>query len=111
MTELKNCPFCGSEPTYYEIDIFKWVIMCGNDTCSVDVFVQYDWAGGQEEAIKAWNTRVKPKLIKPKPPRYDEVYYKGLEDEFYTPEMIQRAWKMYDKLKSEGKIPDIREEG
>ena len=58
--ELLNCPFCGSKPIYYETDINKWVIMCCNDDCQVDVFVQYDRLSGEEKAIKAWNTRTPP---------------------------------------------------
>jgi len=30
--------------------------------------------------------------------------------EEYPPETIERTWKMYNKLKAEGKIPDTEEE-
>ena len=62
MTELKNCPFCGSEP---ELGLHgplvdgepRIAIWCVSGKCPMD-----DVGGNnfdtEEAAIKAWNTRV-----------------------------------------------------
>lgn len=59
--DLKPCPFCGGEayickenipyhPTLYAVD-------CGNDKCLVDPSTEF--YEDKEEAIEAWNRRVK----------------------------------------------------
>ena len=54
MTELKNCPFCGSEadgPNETDFGDEYW-IQCTNPECRVTIEMETE-----AEAIKAWNTR------------------------------------------------------
>ena len=54
MTELKNCPFCGSEadgPNETDFGDEYW-IQCTNSECRVTMEMETE-----AQAIKAWNTR------------------------------------------------------
>ena len=54
MTELKPCPFCGSEPRIIE-DLSIYWVRCDSLTCGVNAkTIPYNT---RENAIKAWNTR------------------------------------------------------
>ena len=60
MTELRNCPFCGSEPTITEHmpkihGEPQWQIGCEEDFCLISPGA-YGF-GSKEQAIKAWNSR------------------------------------------------------
>ena len=62
MSELKPCPFCGSDGTIYNIEPHLhtiidfpdygggWFVECTNCTCSVS-------GSTEEEVRKAWNRR------------------------------------------------------
>jgi Lar family restriction alleviation protein len=63
MTELKPCPFCGSEANEYELSersidcfdalwLYKFTVICEKCGCRTDKFNQ------PAEAIEAWNRRV-----------------------------------------------------
>jgi Lar family restriction alleviation protein len=55
MTELKNCPFCGSNNLHLTHNgMQNWVIGCGVCQVEMENFVD------REQAIKAWNTRTPP---------------------------------------------------
>ena len=58
--ELKNCPFCGSEPMLYEHDIGDWIVICGDDNCPVCYCKDKHTKTTRQNAIKAWNTRTPP---------------------------------------------------
>ena len=55
MTELKNCPFCGSEANFIDVDRDDYIyIMCKDgENCMANMGPHYT----KEAAIKAWNTR------------------------------------------------------
>ena len=61
MTELKPCPFCGSEDAqvklYSEKGVRFWYVSCENCEISLDPMF---WNDNQtkEEAIAKWNRRV-----------------------------------------------------
>jgi Lar family restriction alleviation protein len=57
MTELKPCPFCGSEAVITcNPDDAKWFyIECGNENCPI--LVQGQWHTDMNEAKKEWNRR------------------------------------------------------
>lgn len=55
MTELKSCPFCGSEASLHDGEDapFKYRIICKNSDClcMTDAWIT------KEEAIETWNRR------------------------------------------------------
>lgn len=52
MTELRECPFCGSKKIgIYEWAMYDWVAQC--DYCHSSGM----YAATPEDAAKAWNTR------------------------------------------------------
>ena len=54
MTELKNCPFCGSAAKFVDVDRDDYIyIMCNDEDCMADTGPHYT----KESATKAWNTR------------------------------------------------------
>lgn len=54
MTELKPCPFCGREARTLKLD--NWTVDCLKLTCIAHgLRMEYET---EEEAIKAWNTRI-----------------------------------------------------
>ena len=76
MAELKNCPFCGREPTITEHmpkihGEPQWQIGCEEDFCLISPGA-YGF-GSKEQAIKAWNSRTPDKLI--------NVVYEGTSPE------------------------------
>ena len=65
MSELKRCPFCGGRPKFYKDTVWyvdtedyaeRWRVVCGArvDCC----YLVNDFAT-EQEAITAWNRRVK----------------------------------------------------
>lgn len=53
MSELKPCPFCGTEArTMYVEDLGEWIAFCYYCGCTMEY---YD---SEESVIKAWNRRV-----------------------------------------------------
>ena len=56
--EVERCPFCGSEGRIRE-DLDAWTPECSNDDCPLD-YVNFPWFWDRADALKAWNTRVKP---------------------------------------------------
>ena len=66
MTELKPCPFCGSEDVhtaFYHFDDTgsKAVVECRNCYCSSGHY------NDLQNAVKQWNTRIKAPELKPCP--------------------------------------------
>jgi len=60
--QLKPCPFCGGKPEVYSdwelehsIGERTYWIMCNNDGCHVQVFLDNEYSS-KESAAKAWNT-------------------------------------------------------
>lgn len=54
MTELKPCPFCGSEAYVIIRDVDDWTPWIRCKGCGVET----DCFDSAEEAIEAWNRRV-----------------------------------------------------
>jgi len=56
MEELKNCPFCGKNPKFGELDGHKgnYLIWCECLMAQSETGVN---GNTKEEIIKAWNTR------------------------------------------------------
>ena len=52
---IKNCPFCGGASDVWQTDQDFWV-RCTNVDCAIEQNKFYD---SEEEAIEAWNRRVK----------------------------------------------------
>ena len=63
--EIKPCPFCGGRPKFYKVTVWyvdtedyaeRWRVVCGArvDCC----YLVNDFAT-EQEAITAWNRRVK----------------------------------------------------
>ena len=52
--ELKLCPFCGGESKYSDEHVAVFCTQCFVETGDNDT---------KEEAVKAWNTRVKIKSV------------------------------------------------
>lgn len=62
MSELLKCPFCGgeAEAAYAVYDYNRWGVYCKECGATVEAA---EWNGRpdtEQEAITAWNTRVKP---------------------------------------------------
>lgn len=63
MSELKPCPFCGSEPiliyfnglTPSTVQHYQVAVSCDGDTCNCSPRTAYETS--EESAIKAWNRR------------------------------------------------------
>lgn len=59
MTELKPCPFCGSEAVnctkQYDGRIYRYRIQCDNAGCAC----RTPWLCYQEDAVEVWNRRTK----------------------------------------------------
>jgi len=51
--ELKPCPFCGSEPRFWEGEYCGISVVCSNDECAADTRTSFS----RDEAIKRWNRR------------------------------------------------------
>ena len=68
MEELKSCPFCGSDaeiiklPGHKGYKVGEWkiamAVCCQNINCAANMGNYYE----KQDAITAWNTRVKPRL-------------------------------------------------
>lgn len=58
MREIKSCPFCGGEAKLYKnVPLTAFGVGCINEKCAVNApYLNFDTP---EEAIEAWNTRVK----------------------------------------------------
>ena len=55
MSELKPCPFCGSEAKMYIFNNgLDWQVECLNDDCACGTTT---WES-KERAIEIWNTRI-----------------------------------------------------
>lgn len=52
MTELKSCPFCGSEPTHFPVDKLWYYINCSAEDCSCRIVGRK-----MEDAVRMWNRR------------------------------------------------------
>ena len=58
MSELKPCPFCGSEAILREKKgLGTWIVECLNGRCPASYMIGWDY-DTQIEAIEAWNRRV-----------------------------------------------------
>ena len=58
MTELKPCPFCGSEAIW---NTGKGVfISCGNEECMAGGYAGLDTPESRKHLSEAWNTRHEP---------------------------------------------------
>lgn len=60
MSDLKHCPFCGSEAVMCEAkfgyeQFSRYTVQCKNKKCGI---VAPQWYESQEEAQAAWNRRV-----------------------------------------------------
>lgn len=57
MTEIKPCPFCGSEATFrYKEGLDTWIVECSNTSCPASYMIGMDY-DTQEEAVEVWNRR------------------------------------------------------
>lgn len=56
-TELEPCPFCGGDASGIVVSHIQFMISCNNGDCDTSGGL-YDSKGA---AIKAWNTRAKPR--------------------------------------------------
>lgn len=56
MTELKPCPFCGSEAMTSWNDKFGWQAFCENDLCFMSQIIATTFET-EEQAIQSWNNR------------------------------------------------------
>ena len=54
MTELKPCPFCGSEVVEFKVEPIWWYVQCTSEQCKVRMV-----AHNREEIEEMWNRRVK----------------------------------------------------
>jgi hypothetical protein len=52
---LRECPFCGGEPTEVMSELGSTVISCHRRDCNITAFTSA-WTH-REEAVKAWNRR------------------------------------------------------
>lgn len=53
MSDLKPCPFCGSEARHYVFALIEHYITCTNPKCYAET---HRWTT-EAEAVEAWNTR------------------------------------------------------
>ena len=62
MTELKPCPFCGSEDIklrHYKVNDYDWwYVACVKCRIAIDPML-WDDCVSREEAIEIWNRRAK----------------------------------------------------
>ena len=57
MTDMKPCPFCGSEATIEHKNVLEtWIVECSNTNCPASYMIGNDY-DTEEEAIEAWNRR------------------------------------------------------
>lgn len=55
--ELRPCPFCGDEAVIFSVEEGVYCVSCTSDSCIANVATQT--FSSEEEAIAAWNRRVK----------------------------------------------------
>ncbi len=63
--KLRECPFCGQQPTLEDGGDLPWVIGCRNPDCLV--LCDMDGADTKAEAIAAWNQRSTPTPVQVEP--------------------------------------------
>lgn len=81
--KLLPCPFKCSDDYIQLIDESKDLddyIIGAHCYVECDCGATGPRVDSKEEAVKAWNNRRRRVLIKPRAPRYDEIFYKGLEE-------------------------------
>ena len=60
MTQLKDCPFCGSNGVIEHKRILgTWVVQCSNNSCPASYMIGNDYET-KAEAIDVWNRRIIP---------------------------------------------------
>lgn len=57
MTELKKCPFCGSEAEIEEYTDGTYAVVCSCNISECEVQPTTYWHYSKEKAIEAWNRR------------------------------------------------------
>lgn len=57
MSDLKPCPFCGSEAVVnYKQALGTWIVECTNSYCPASYMIGMDY-DTKLEAVDAWNRR------------------------------------------------------
>lgn len=58
MSELKPCPFCGSEAVINHKQVLgTWIVECTNNSCPASYMIGMDY-DTKLEAVDTWNRRV-----------------------------------------------------
>lgn len=67
MTDLKNCPFCGSEAVIYGDNDRSRSIGCNSPSCPAEMCGGIHGETVWDDVVTAWNTRAKPRLPRVQP--------------------------------------------
>lgn len=83
----KPCPFCGSTGVYLFSSTRSWVVC---DKCGAEGPAPKDLWDSEENALKAWNERVKPEPLTDKEQR---IFLAAMERERKVCKQVDEEWR------------------
>ena len=60
MTDILNCPMCGSIAKLDKHENVRWAIVCVNKDCGIGTSYEYS----KKDARSRWNKRINQEIIK-----------------------------------------------